>query len=215
MSGIRVGIVDDETLVREGIASLLEMQEGITVVGQASTGAEAIQMAAEVQPDVLLMDVRMPGMNGVEATRRICREPGRVRVLVLTTFAEDEYVFAALEAGAAGYLLKNADPEELARAIRRVYEGESVLDPAVTARVVQVTVAALAETAPAALRESLSPRERQVLRLVAAGNSNDQIAEKLYLSRGTVKNHVSRILGKLHARDRAHAARLAVEWGLM
>ena len=212
MSNIRVAIVDDQTLIREGLASLLALAPDLTVVGKAADGREALALVAEQSPDVVLMDVRMPGMNGVAATRQIRARYPHTRVIVLTTFDHDEYVFESLRAGASGYLLKNADPDHLAAAIRAVHAGDSILDPAVTQKVIRRATRPEAEPA---LTERLTPRERQVLRLMAEGASNAEIAERLCLAEGTVKNHVSHILGKLGARDRAHAVRLAVEWGVL
>ncbi len=213
MSNIRVAVVDDQTLVREGLASLLAMMPDLTVVGRAADGREALALVAEQSPDVVLMDVRMPGMNGVAATREIRARHPHIHVIVLTTFDDDEYVFESLRAGASGYLLKNADPDHLAAAIRAVHAGDSILDPAVTQKVIRRATCP-GEEKPA-ITERLTPRERDVLRLMAEGASNAESAAQLYLAEGTVKNHVSRILSKLGARDRAHAVRLAVEWGLI
>ncbi len=213
MDPIRVAIVDDQTLIREGLAALLALNSDLQVVGQAAEGQAAIELVATLSPDVILMDVRMPGMNGVAATREIRRRFPSTRVIVLTTFDDDEYVFQSLQAGASGYLLKNADPDHLADAIRAVHAGDSILDPAVTSKVVQRAVSA-AERAEPLLTEKLTPRERQVLHLMVKGATNAEIAARLCLSEGTVKNHVSHILDKLGARDRAQAVRHAVEWGL-
>ncbi|MFQ5344292.1 MAG: response regulator [Anaerolineae bacterium] len=213
MADIRIAIVDDQTLVREGLASLLALVPDLTVVGTAANGREALALVAEQSPDVVLMDVRMPGMNGVAATREIRARYPHTRVIVLTTFDHDEYVFESLRAGASGYLLKNANPDRLAAAIRAVHAGDSILDPAVTQKVIQR--ATHPEGEEPALTERLTPREREVLRLMAEGATNAEIAARLWLAEGTVKNHVSHILGKLRARDRAHAVRLAVEWGLL
>lgn len=210
---IRVVVVDDQTLVREGLASLLAMAPDLEVVGVAADGREALALVAERSPDVALVDVRMPGMNGVAATRKIRARHPATRVIVLTTFADDEYVFESLRAGASGYLLKNADPGHLAAAVRTVHAGGSVLDPAVAQKVLRR--AARPGTAEPALTERLTPREREVLRLVARGMTNAEIAARLCLAEGTVRNHVSHILGKLGAQNRAHAVRLAVEWGLL
>ncbi len=209
---IRVAVVDDQTLVREGLASLLALAPDLVVVGTAADGHAALTLVAERSPDVVLMDVRMPGMNGVVATREIRARYPATRVIVLTTFDHDEYVFESLKAGAAGYLLKNADPDRLAAAIRAVHAGDSILDPAVTEKVIRR--ATLPESEPI-LTERLTPREREVLRLMAQGAANAEIAARLCLAEGTVRNHVSHILGKMGARDRAHAVRLAVEWGLL
>jgi DNA-binding NarL/FixJ family response regulator len=213
MSKIRVAIVDDQTLIREGLASLLALVPDLTVVGKAADGREALALVAEQSPDVVLMDVRMPGMNGVAATRQIRARYPHTRVIVLTTFNDDEYVFESLHVGASGYLLKNADPDHLAAAIRAVHAGDSILDPAVTQKVIRR--ATYPEVAEPTLTERLTPREREVLRLMTEGAANAEIAERLCLAEGTIKNHVSHILGKLGARDRAHAVRLAVEWGLL
>ncbi len=212
MSNIRVAIVDDQTLIREGLASLLALVPDLTVVGKASDGREALALVAEQSPDVVLMDVRMPGMNGVTATREIRARYPHTRVIVLTTFDNDEYVFESLRAGASGYLLKNADPDHLAAAIRAVHAGDSILDPAVTQKVIRRATRPEAEPV---LTERLTSREREVLRLMAEGATNAEIATQLCLAEGTVKNHVSRILGKLGAYSRAHAVRLAMEWGLL
>ena len=213
MSNIRVAIVDDQTLIREGLASLLALVPDLTVVGKAADGREALALVAELSPDVVLMDVRMPGMNGVAATRLIRARYPHTRVIVLTTFDHDEYVFESLLAGASGYLLKNADPDHLAAAIRAVHAGDSILDPTVTEKVIRR--ATHPEEEEPALTERLTPREREVLDLMAEGAANAEIAAQLCLAEGTVRNHVSRILDKLGARGRAHAVRLAVEWGLL
>ncbi len=213
MANIRIVIVDDQRLIREGLAALLGLIPDLEVVGQAEDGQSALELIPKTQPDVILMDLRMPGMNGVAATREICIRHKDMRVIILTTFDNDEYVFEALSAGAAGYLLKNADPDHLAAAIRAVHRGESVLDSAVTQKVIRR--ATHPNEADPNFIERLTPRERDVLHLLADGLSNVEIAEQLVLSEGTVKNHVSHILDKLNARDRTHAARLAVEWGLL
>ncbi len=209
---VRVAIVDDETLIREGLAALLSLMPEVEVVAQGSSGQEALRIAEEQVPDVLLLDVRMPGMNGVAVTRRLHARNSPVRVLLLSTFPHDEYVIEGLRAGACGYLLKRTDSDGLLAAIQTVARGESVIDPAVTGRV----IAHLREGQEVPVfHERLTDRERQVLALLAEGASNAEIAARLGVSEGTVKNHVSHILGKLGARDRAHAARLAVEWGLL
>lgn len=212
MDTIRVVIVDDQALIREGVAALLAMLPGLEVVGQAAGGREALTLVADLLPDVVLMDVRMPGMNGVAATREIHERFPCIRVIVLTTFDNDEYVFESLKAGACGYLLKNADPDQLAAAIRSVHRGEAVLDPAVTEKVIRRAARVESELA---YNERLTPREQQVFKLMAGGNTNAEIAERLCLAEGTVKNYLSQIIGKLGARDRAHAVRLGVEWGLL
>jgi len=213
MNRIRLAVVDDQTLIREGLVSLLSMLPDLEVVGSAANGGEALDLVAAKRPDVVLMDVRMPGMNGVTATGEIRRRFPGTRVIVLTTFDDDEYVFKALEAGAAGYLLKNADPDALARSIRTVHAGDSILDPAITRQVVYKAVRdGGSEPFPA---ERLTPKERRVLGLMADGLTNAEIAIRLRAAKGTVKNHVSHILAKLGARDRTHAVRLAMEWGVL
>lgn len=207
-------IVDDQTLVREGLASLLGLTPDLEVVGKAGDGAEALALVDRCQPDVVLMDVRMPGMNGVAALRRLRTSQPSLRVLMLTTFDDDDYLFASLEAGAAGYLLKSTNPDHLAETIRAVFRGESALDSGVTRRVVEAALRGGAAGNPAPL-ERLTARELEVLRLAAHGAANSEIAETLCLTPGTVKNHLSHILDKLGARDRIHALRLAKEWGLL
>jgi DNA-binding NarL/FixJ family response regulator len=223
-AAIRVLVVDDQTLIREGLASLLMMQPDLQIVGKAADGRAAIELAAAHAPDVVLMDVRMPGLNGIAATREIHRCWPAIRIIVLTTFDDDEYVYEALRAGAAGYLLKNADPDHLARAIRAVYAGQSILDPAVTQKVIQHFTrapsraggcATAAQPAQIALTERLTDRERAVLRGMVDGLSNGAIAEQLSLSEGTVKNHLTHIFQKLDVKDRVQAVRRAIEWGLL
>jgi len=214
MTPIRILVVDDQAIIREGLAALLAGEPGIEVAGIAADGHEAVTLTKTLKPEVVLMDVRMPGMNGIAATRNICAQFPTVKILVLTTFDDDRYVFEALQAGASGYLLKNADSAHLARAIRAVYQGDTILDPAVTGKIVRRAVNA-GSAGEQALSERLSGREREVLTLMAQGRANGDIARRLFLSKGTVKNHVSHIIAKLEARDRTHAVRLAVEWGLL
>lgn len=212
---IRVIIADDQLLLREGLAALLSIFPDLSVVGKASCGREAIELVSQHHPDVVLMDIQMPDMNGIAATHRITDHWPSTRVLILTTFDLDEYVYDSLQSGAAGYLLKDADPDHLADAIRAVYQGKSILDPTVTRKVIRrmVHLADSTQEEPL-LIERLTDRERSVLSLMADGYQNAEIAERLCLAEGTVKNYVSQILAKLNARDRAHAVRLAVEWGL-
>jgi DNA-binding NarL/FixJ family response regulator len=214
---LRVLLADDQQLMREGLRTLLEMEEGITVVGEAADGAGAVQAFEDLAPDVVLMDIRMPKMDGVEATRRIRgRWPG-ARILMLTTFDEDELVFEAVRVGARGYLLKDVSGAELAAAVRDVARGGAALQSGV-ARKVMDAFARLAQPGPAAERHLVAPlsgRERAVLGLLARGLSNKEIAEKLFLAEGTVKNHVSTILQKIDARDRTQAALKARELGLL
>lgn len=200
-------VVDDQRLVREGIASLLDIQPGVEVVGTARNGREALAQAAALTPDVVLMDVRMPGMDGVEATAVLTRTTPTCRVVMLTTFDDEEYVVQALRAGAAGYLLKDLPAAELAEAVRLAHAGVTQLDRAATEHV----TAALASRSPTAL----TARETEVLRLIAVGATNREIATRLYLSEGTVKNHISRILSRLGLRDRTQAALYARDHDLL
>jgi len=213
---IRVLVVDDQALVRGGFRMILESQPGVEVVGEAADGREALVMARELRPDVVLMDVRMPGMDGLEATRRLLSDREAPRVLMLTTFDLDEYVYDALRAGASGFLLKDVRPEQLADAVRVVADGETLLAPAITQRLVQQYVKRLrpGTTRPTAL-DSLTERELAVLRLIAGGRSNAEIATDLFLSETTVKTHVSHVFGKLGLRDRAQAVVMAYESGLI
>lgn len=210
-------LVDDQPLVRAGLRKIFDADPGMKVVGEAEDGLAAVEAAARLVPDVVVMDIRMPNVDGLEATRRILAvaEPAP-RVLVLTTFALDEYVFGALRAGASGFLLKNAPPEQLIAAIHALARGDSLLDPAVTRAVVE-RFAGVADPDPetAARLEELSPREREVLLLLVAGRSNREIAEHLVVSEGTVKSHVMAILRKLALRDRIHAVIFGYESGLV
>lgn len=210
---IRVMIADDQAIVRAGFGALLGATDDIEVVGEASDGEDAVRLARELHPDVVLMDVRMPRLDGIEATRRLLSDPtDRMipRVLMLTTFDIDEYVYEALRAGASGFLLKDALPEELTAAVRVIARGDALLDPAVTRRVIEHFARAAPSPEPVAL-EALTPRERDVLVLVAQGLSNQEIARELVLAEQTVKSHVSRMLGKLDLRDRAQAVVAAYE----
>lgn len=215
---IRVVIADDQTIVRAGFAALLGAQEDITVVGEAGDGREAVHLATLHRPDVVVMDIRMPSMDGIEATRRILAQPGseNLRVLVLTTFDIDEYVYDALAAGASGFLLKDATADDLVAAVRVVARGDALLAPQVTGRLVrEFTKQRRARPqAPAALA-TLTARESEVLMLMAGGLSNSEIAAKLVVSEHTVKTHVARVFTKLSLRDRAQAVMLAYESGLV
>lgn len=219
---IRVLLVDDQPLVRGGLAMLLDSQSDIEVVGEGDDGAEAIEMATALQPDVVVMDVRMPRMDGVEATRRLTSDsfsidPARtVKVLILTTYSLDETVYAALRAGASGFLLKEAVPAELTRAVRAIAAGDGWLDPAVTLRLLKEFAARPDSRIPTSAQlEQITPREREVLVLVAHGLSNSEIAEYLNISEGTVKTHYGRMLMKLGLRDRAQAVVTAYQTGLV
>lgn len=212
---IRVLVADDQTLVREGLVSMLRLTVGVEVVGSAGDGAEAIRIAHEVRPDIVLMDLRMPRTDGVEATRRIVDSLPRTRVIVLTTYADDASVFSALQAGARGYMTKDASVDEIAKAIQTVHAGEALLDPSVQRRLLE-TVAASARSAPT--RESypdeLTQREVDILRCIAEGLSNQQIANRLHVSEATVKTHINNIFSKAELRDRGQAVAYAFRHGL-
>ncbi|MFJ4670709.1 response regulator [Kitasatospora purpeofusca] len=213
---VRVLIADDQALLRTGFRLLIENAPGLTVAGEAAGGEQAVELALRLRPDVVLMDIRMPGTDGLEATRRICADPDAAgtRVLVLTTFDLDEYVYAALRGGASGFLLKDILPADLLTALRVVAAGDALLAPAVTRRLIQEFVGRH-EPRPRPARElaGVTPREREVLRLVARGLPNHAIAEHLGLSVATVKTHVRRLLAKLHAHDRAQMVVIAYETG--
>jgi DNA-binding NarL/FixJ family response regulator len=213
---IRVVLVDDQAMVRAGLRMVLAAEPDIEVVGEAADGAAGVREVTEQKPDVVLLDVRMPGMDGLEAARRILAADLPTRVVVLTTFDEDEYVAAALRAGVSGFLLKVAPPEDLVAAVRTVAAGQGLLDPAVTLRVIQSYAAAPSpDPARAQALAQLTERETDVLALVAAGLSNAEIAARLYLGEATVKTHVSRVLLKLGLRDRVQAVAFAYESGLV
>jgi DNA-binding NarL/FixJ family response regulator len=212
---MRVLIADDQALVRAGFRMILESQEDMEIVGEAEDGAEALMLGRELAPDVVLMDIRMPGLDGLEATRRLLDGPNGTHVLVLTTFDADEYVYEALKAGAAGFLLKSAPPARLVEAVRLVASGEALLAPTITRRLIEDYV----RRPPPGARspkelEHLTDRELQVLKLIARGLSNAEIAAKLVVSEATVKTHVNRVLSKLDLRDRVQAVVLAYETGL-
>ncbi|OMQ16379.1 DNA-binding response regulator [Modestobacter sp. VKM Ac-2676] len=214
MTTVRLLLVDDDVLVRSGLRVILESEPDLTVVGDAGTGREALAVAADTDPDVVLMDVRMPDMDGIAATAAlVARDARRPRVLVLTTFEDDDYLFRSLQAGASGFALKRSDPEELVHAIRVVAGGTSLVLPDLTRRLI-ASHAPSHPRGPAALPE-LTGREADVLRLVAGGLSNGEIATELYLSRETVKTHVSSVLLKIGARDRTQAVIAAYESGFM
>jgi DNA-binding NarL/FixJ family response regulator len=218
---ISVLLADDQALVRAGFRALLNAEPDIEVVGEASDGLEALKLAQQTRPDVVLMDIRMPGVDGLEATRRIAADPrlGGVRVVILTTFELDEYVFEALRSGASGFLVKDTEPVELLRGIRAVAAGDALLSPSVTRRVIgEFAGAAVTRgrpSAPPLHLEQLTDREREVLVLVAEGLSNDEIAGRLVISPATAKTHVSRTMIKLGARDRAQLVVYAYEAGLI
>jgi DNA-binding NarL/FixJ family response regulator len=211
-----VVVADDHALIRSGLAGMLGAQPDLEIVGEASDGAEAVRLAEQLAPDVVVMDIRMPALDGIEATRRIRRRPDAPRVLMLTTFDLDEYVYDALRAGASGFLLKDAPPGQLAEAVRTVASGEALLAPVVTRRLItrflRVPPPSAAE---ARATGKLTERELEVLRLVARGLSNAELAARLHLSDATVKTHVSRVLAKLDLRDRVQAVVYAYEHGLV
>ncbi|HZB42192.1 MAG TPA: response regulator transcription factor [Ilumatobacter sp.] len=217
---IRVVLADDQILVRSGFRALLDAEDDITVVGEAGDGAEALDVCRQLQPDLVLMDIRMPGLDGLTATRRIADDRGLdgVRVLILTTFEIDEYVYEALRAGASGFLVKHTEPAELIRAVRVVAAGESLLSPGATRRLIAAFVdsgggAAPAPKPPREVNE-LTAREREVVALVADGLSNEEIAQRWIVSNATVRTHVSRAMTKLRARDRAQLVVFAYRYGL-
>ena len=214
---IRVVLADDQALVRAGFRSLLDAQDDIEVVGEADDGEDAVRLAAELTPDVVLMDIRMPGMDGLEATRRIVanERTADVRVVILTTFGLDEYVFDAIRAGASGFLVKDTEPEELVQAVRVVAGGDALLSPSVTRQLIEEFATRAKEPVSVEGLEELTDREREVVALVAEGLSNDEIAGRLVLSPATAKTHVSRAMGKLRARDRAQLVVIAYESGLV
>ncbi|ASO21855.1 DNA-binding NarL/FixJ family response regulator [Actinoalloteichus hoggarensis] len=214
---IRVLLVDDQTLVRAGFRSILDGEPDIEVVAEASDGNGALRLAAEHRPDVVLMDVRMPEMDGLEATRRLAADPrlGGVRVVILTTFDLDDYVYDALRSGAAGFLVKDTEPMELIHAVRVVARGDALLAPAVTRRLIAEIACRRRAPEPSPLLNGLTDREREVLGLVAEGLSNDEIAARLVLSPATAKTHVSRIMTKLRSRDRAQLVVTAYESGMI
>ena len=233
---VRVLVVDDQELVREGLAIILDAQPDIEVVGQAADGQEAVALASRLHPDVVLMDIKMPRLNGIAATREIKRRQPAVQILILTTYSEDELVFEGIRAGASGYLLKDITRAELGEAVRGAAQGEAQIDPAVASQVLtefqrMADVLARRAAPPSASRqtaaeragaldelpplEELTPREESILRLLTEGLTNAGIAARLHLSEGTVKNYVSEILSKLHANDRTHAVVLAIKHGIL
>lgn len=217
---IRILLVDDQALFREGLRTLLSIRPDLEVVGEAENGREAVEKAAELRPDVILMDLRMPVLNGVAATQQLQQEQPESKVIVLTTFDDDEYIFDGLRAGAVGYLLKDVSSEKLVEAIRAAARGESFLEPSIAAKVVAEFTRLSGEKRPSSkskqpLVEPLSQRELEILGVLAEGASNREIAQQLHITEGTVKNHVTNILGKLGVRDRTQAALKARELGLV
>jgi DNA-binding NarL/FixJ family response regulator len=215
---VRVVLVDDQKLMRDGIATILGNDPGIDVVGSAADGAAALEVVTSTSPDVVCMDVEMPVMDGIEATRRICAEPGSPQVIMLTTFDREDYLLRALQAGAVGFLLKTGSPEQLIAGIRTVAEGEGLLAPEMTRALIRHAVESLEsqpDAAASAVDDLLSAREQDVLVQVAKGLSNTEIAEQLFITAATVKTHISHVLTKLDLRNRAQAVAYAYESGLM
>ncbi|MFF5245528.1 response regulator [Streptosporangium sp. NPDC000095] len=209
---IKIVLADDQALVRAGFRALLDAQPGMTVVAEASDGAQALRLAAEHEPDVVLMDIRMPGMDGLTATREM---PAGPKIIILTTFELDEYVFEALRGGASGFLVKDTEPAELIQAVRVVAAGDALLSPGVTRRLIAEYASRAKEPRHARDLGLLTDREREVLALVGTGMTNDEIAGKLFMSPATAKTHISRTMMKLHARDRAQLVVIAYESGLV
>jgi DNA-binding NarL/FixJ family response regulator len=214
---IRVVLADDQALVRGGFRALLDAQDDITVVGEAADGDEAVRLAVTERPDVVLMDIRMPGTDGLEATRRIVGDErlAHTKVVILTTFDLDEYVFEAIRAGANGFLVKDTEPDELLRAVHAVLAGDALLSPRITRRLIEEFAARAKEPVEAPELDRLTEREREVVALVGEGLTNDEIAERLVMSGATAKTHVSRAMVKLGARDRAQLVVFAYESGLV
>jgi DNA-binding NarL/FixJ family response regulator len=216
MSDITLLLVDDQDLIRAGMAMVLNATPGLRVVGEATNGGDAVARAAELRPEVILMDVRMPGLDGIEATRLITRDSPETRVIILTTFDLDEYAFGGLNAGASGFLLKDAPPADLVQAIRTVAVGEAIVSPRITQRMLELYRGRLpATTAASAAETPLSDREQEVLVAMGRGLSNTEIAAELFLSESTVKTHVGRVLAKLELRDRVQAVIYAYKHGLV
>jgi len=214
---IRVLLVDDQALLRAGFRALIDAEDDLDVVGEAGDGEAAAEVARRTRPDVVLMDIRMPRVDGLEATRRISAEPtlAETRVIILTTFELDEYVFDALRNGASGFLLKDTEPADLLAAIRAVAGGDALMSPSVTRRLIEEFASRSRPTAPSGTLDVLTEREREIVALVGEGLSNAEIAERLVVSPATAKTHVSRAMTKLHVRDRAHLVVIAYETGLV
>jgi DNA-binding NarL/FixJ family response regulator len=210
MDPIRILIIEDQTLMRQGLRTILDLEPGLAVAGEAADGEAGVRLALGLRPDVILMDVQMPGLSGVEATAQICRAWPAARIIILTTFDRDDYVFQGVRAGALGYLLKDTPAERLVETIRRVHAGEAFIQPEIASRALRELMHPGAGPV-----EPLSEREREVLVLLAQGLSNREIADRLVITEGTVKNHVSNVLGKLQAENRTQAADIARRRGLL
>ena len=208
-------LADDQAMVRTGFRMILECEPDVAVVGEAENGEQAVDLAARLRPDLVLMDIQMPVMDGLEATRRISGSSAGARVIILTTFERDEYVFDALRSGASGFLLKNAPPEDLVHAVRVVANGDALLSPSVTRRIIEEFTRRPARPSAGPELDRLTEREREVLRLLASGRSNAELASDLYVGEGTIKTHVSNVLSKLGLRDRVQAVVFAYETGLV
>jgi DNA-binding NarL/FixJ family response regulator len=211
MKAIRILLAEDQTLMRQGLRTLLELERDFQIAGEAADGEAAVQLALKLRPDVVLMDVQMPRLNGVEATAALCARWPQARVIILTTFDRDDYVFQGVRAGALGYLLKDTPAEQLVEIIRRVHAGDVFIQPEIASRALRATL----HPAAGGLIEPLSDREREVILMLAQGIPNKEIASKLHIAEGTVKNHVSNILGKLQAQNRTEAANIARQKGLI
>ena len=210
MKAIRILLAEDQTLMRQGLKTLLELEPGLKVIAEAADGREAVKLALQLRPDITLMDVQMPNLNGVEATAEICRAWPEAKVIILTTFDRDDYVFQGVRAGAMGYLLKDLPAQKLFETIRKVHTGEPFIQPEIASRTLRASLHTAHD-----LIEPLSDREREVLVMLAQGIPNKEIADKLHIAEGTVKNHVSNILGKLQVQNRTQAADLARRRGLV
>jgi DNA-binding NarL/FixJ family response regulator len=213
MDVISILVVDDHTLFRTGIRKMLEAEADMRVVGEAATGREALAQARKLMPDVILMDIKMPDLDGIEATRQLCREMPHVGIIFCTMFEDEEFVFAGLQAGGRGYILKDADPDTVLRAIRAVAHGESLLAPTIAQKVMSRFSALPSKPTP--LYDELTPRELEVLKLIAEGLCNKEIAQELVISEKTVKNHINNIFSKLHVNDRSQAMLYAIRMGLV
>lgn len=210
MKRIQILLVEDQTLMRQGLRTLLELERDMQIVGEVADGEAAVAMALKLRPDVILMDVQMPRLNGVEATKTLCARWPAARVIILTTFDRDDYVFEAVRAGALGYLLKDTPADQLVDIVRRVHAGDVFIQPEIASRALRATL-----HAPGTMIEPLSEREREVLVMLAQGIPNKEIGSRLHIAEGTVKNHVSNILGKLQAQNRTEAASIARRKGLI